>query len=164
MENITSERLRAIYAYDPETGFFNLRKKRGNRKVSQAAGTTSGPGYRSITIEGKKYLAHRLAWHYVFGAWPEGQLDHMNAVKDDNRIANLRIATMSQNKLNAPIAKTNTSGVKNVNWNRRLQKWHARVRIDGKRVHLGLFESMEAAADAYAAAAKKHHGQFFRLK
>src|SRR5687768_770720 len=114
---LTAEKLRELMDYNPDTGVFLYRKRRGRRSAGLEAGSIV-KGYRLISL-GKQYSAHRLAWLYVYGEWPAGDLDHINCVRDDNRIANLREATDSQNNANRTLAPKNSSGFKGVCWNKR---------------------------------------------
>lgn len=110
----------------------------------------------NVNGKSKTTYMHRL----IQGAG-EGQcVDHKNGNSLDNRRSNLRIATESQNMQNVGITKANTSGYKGVHWHSAASKWHARIRVDGKRLHLGLFDAAEDAHAAYSAAAQKHHGKF----
>ena len=109
----------------------------------------------------KAYLkAHRLAWFFVYGEWPQKQIDHINGNKSDNRISNLRLATASQNLSNKGITKSNTSGYKGVSFNRTKKKWMASIKVNKKSINLGYFLTPEEASEAYKAAAIKHHGEF----
>ena len=98
---LTAERLRALLDYDPVTGVFTWKATRTGQAVAgRIAGGALHTGYHRIQIDGRAFLAHRLAWLYVHEVWPQGQIDHINGVKADNRIANLREATASQNGQN----------------------------------------------------------------
>jgi hypothetical protein len=100
---LTAERLRELLDYDPETGRFIWRKDHPTAKHIKAgsvAGTKNGRGYWVIGVAGAKYVAHRLAWLYVTGEWPAHLVDHENGDRLDNRFANLREATDSQNNFN----------------------------------------------------------------
>jgi hypothetical protein len=163
-EFLTAEALRELLAYDPETGeFVWLKSPRNSVPKGAVAGSLNGRGYTCITALGKVYRAHRLAWLHVYGSWPADDIDHINGEPTDNRIANLREATRSQNQANSRIRKDNSSGSKGVIWERRRQKWEAQIRVNGKRRHLGYFTCKEEAARAYAAAAKQAFGEFARL-
>jgi hypothetical protein len=111
-------------------------------------------------IDGKRYLAHRLAWLYTHGAWPHKLLDHRNRVTGDNRIDNLREATGSQNKANQLTNTNNTSGFKGVYWSKQNAKWQAGIRHQGKQKHLGCFNTKEDAHTAYCTAATQLKGEF----
>lgn len=103
---LTAERLRAALDYDPATGLFRW-IERPNQKiiVGSIAGHVGRKGYIYVTIDKRKYAAHRLAWLYVNGEWPKEQIDHINRVKDDNRISNLRDVSDAENKLNIDYSK-----------------------------------------------------------
>lgn len=149
--------------YDPETGAFIWKvKPAGPVKAGSPAGTINSKGYRVILINWKTYVAHRLAWLYVYGEWPSVQVDHINGDKADNRLANLRLATNSQNQANRGPQKRNKSGVKGVFWNRARRRWVASIRVDGKLKHIGEYRDLTEAADAYARTARAEFGEFAR--
>lgn len=161
---VTQDELKEILDYDPETGIFRWKSPRQKIKVGDVAGTLNHNGYRFIKINGKLYLEHRLAWLYVYGEWPKDMIDHVNGTRDDNRIENLREATRSENKWNQTKPITNTSGYKGACWHKASQKWDARIAINNKRKHLGLFDSPEEAYEAYCKAAKELHGEFAKYE
>lgn len=99
---MTQEELHQLLEYNPETGEFFWKSCVSKRiKVGQKAGSICKiHGYELIGIKNKQYRAHRLAWLYVYGKWPNPEIDHINRVKTDNRIANLREADRSMNNLN----------------------------------------------------------------
>jgi len=132
-------------------------------KAGDVAGRGSGGGYRQISVDNRLYLAHRLAWLYMTGEWPEVQIDHVNMDRADNRFVNLRQATRSENKGNMRAQANNASGLKGVYWHKRAGKWCAQINTNGTRRHLGCFDSPEAAHAAYIASAKKHFGEFARF-
>lgn len=163
MTQLTASRLRELLNYDSETGEFRWRVKPRNNRIKEGdvAGTTSH-GYRHINVDGRIYRAHRLAWLYTYGEWPKHCLDHINLLRSDNRIANLREATRSENNRNTGVRSHNLSGRKGVSWSKGAQKYFARIRVDGVQHYLGLFESADDAARAYATAALDLHGEFAR--
>lgn len=111
-----------------------------------------------MCVDYRYYYAHRLAWFYHYGEWPEGEIDHLNRNKTDNRIANLRDATHSvnvQNQLNAP--SHNTSGLMGAMWNSQKQKWQAAIVTRGRRKHLGFYSQPIDAHKAYMAAKRRLH-------
>lgn len=140
------ERLKELLDYDSATGNFlwNVDRK-GTAKKGTTAGARRSHGYRQIMVDGKMYAAHRLAWFYVHGHWPKHQIDHINHVRDDNRIENLRCATSQQNNQNRSLNCNNTSGVSGVYWFKAGKKWHASIRNNKRAVHLGYFNSKEEA-------------------
>lgn len=164
MDELTADRLRELLIYNPATGVFTWLVAPNNTiKVGDRAGYARPDGYRGLSIDGRLFLEHRLAWLYVYGAFPEGQLDHANGRHGDNRLSNLRPATSAQNQANGPVQKNNTSGHKGVSWHRKARKWYARIGIGGKIVHLGSFDTKEAAAIVYNEAAAKQFGEYARI-
>jgi hypothetical protein len=156
--------LRAVLSYEPHTGRFRWNWRPGKAGNSVVVGSVAGAlnvhGYRRIKVNGRLYMAHRLAWFYTHGEWPYPEIDHINLNKDDNRIANLRRATPADNCRNSPKRAANTTGLKGVV--RRGKKWLAQINARGKRLHLGMFTTPEAAHAAYCAAAQKYYGEFAR--
>lgn len=155
---ITAEQLRELLAYDPDTGVFVWRVSSSNRA---AAGKVAGKlnCYWQIGVLGRRYLAHRLAWLYVHGRWPTHEIDHINRVKTDNRIANLREATRSQNQANGARHNNNKTGFRGVG----LLKWGryaATIKINKRQTHLGCFDTAEQASAAYQKAVKELFGEF----
>jgi hypothetical protein len=154
---LTQERLRHVLDYDPETGVFIWCVATSQRtKIGSIAGGKDSYGYFHVQIDSKCYKAHRLAWLYVYGVWPVGVIDHINRNREDNRIANLRDVTASQNMRNCKIRKTNTSGYKGVSYLAAKKRWAAQIYLTGKNTLLGLFDTADAAAQAYVATAKAH--------
>jgi len=115
---LTQERLKHLLHYNPDTVVFTWLSKPSRRINSGSIAGRIKPkkGYVEIGISGRIYLAHRLAWLYIYGTWPKEQVDHINGIRNDNRIKNLRLATTSQNQWNKKMQKNNTSGIKGVSW------------------------------------------------
>lgn len=157
---VTHERLVNLLDYDPDTGFFTWKVDRSNFKAGTPAGCKHSSGYIVLRIDGRLYFAHRLAWFYVYKVWPKEELDHEGGRRDDNRIAKLREATHSQNMQNRPVLSHSSTGLKGVSRSR--GKFKADIRVDGHRKYLGTFGTPEEAAQAYARAAREHHGEFAR--
>ena len=132
--------------FDYETGFFHL-KTTGRR-----AGAICKNGYVKLTfrVDGKReeITAHRLAWLMEYGSLPLGQIDHINQVKTDNRLSNLRDVSDAENKKNMPIHPRNKSGISGVSWRESRQRWIAIVTVNGKSNYLGSFVDKNMAADA----------------
>lgn len=166
MTVLSVETLREALDYNPETGVF-VRKATStfNPKVKpgMVAGSKYTNGYVGIRVGKQRYSAHRLAWFYVYGHWPNGDIDHINMVRDDNRIANLREATVSQNMANISTPKHNSSGYKGVYYDKHNCKWVANIQVDGKRRYLGRFSDKEDAAEAYNNHARHIFGDYARL-
>lgn len=151
-----------MLAYDPQTGVFQWRIDTGNAKPGAIAGTPNGKGYLVVRVKDRLIMAHRLAWFYAYGEWPKPFADHINGIRSDNRISNLREATKSQNMGNSRAHKRNTSGFKGVCFHKKSGRWVANISPNREHYYLGLFDTPEEAHAAYSAAAKKHYGEFAR--
>lgn len=153
--------LMELLDYDPTTGIFVWKVRTSDRiRIGNVAGSFRS-GYRIIRIKGSIYHAHRIAWLFVHGTWPSHDIDHINLVRDDNRISNLREATRSENLRNVAIRDINKSGLKGVSSNKR--QYMARICVHGKTFYLGTFDTPEEAHAAYVAASLEHHGEYGRL-
>ena len=148
-EEVAAARVREILDYSAETGLFTWKPRAAQRQwSSRYAGKKAGRtlrGYIEISLNGKRYQAHRLAWLWHYGTWPNGSLDHINRVRADNCICNLRLADKSQNNWNSKLCVRNTSGFPGVYWVKRWERWCAKIQIRGKSIHLGHFPSRELA-------------------
>jgi hypothetical protein len=157
--------LKSLLRYDRETGEFfwlHFSGRRGKAVPGSKAGSTGKRGYIYIGIAGHSYQAHRLAWLYVHGSWPDNLIDHINGDPLDNRICNLRLCDHSLNMANRGAPANNTSGVKGVVWDRSRGKWAARICVNYKTINLGRFDNIGAAASAYSKAASRYFGEFGR--
>jgi len=168
MSDLTHTRLLEVLDYSKFLGLFwwlpqpDARPQWNGKFANKVAGSQSR-GYSYIRIDGKKYLAHRLAWLYVTGGWPpEGmQIDHINGDGLNNRWQNLRLATKSQNQHNhTRLDRRNKSGVTGVSWDKRHGQWQAQIAIDHKKIHLGYFDEFGDAVAARRAAEVKYFGRF----
>jgi hypothetical protein len=163
--DITQEYLKKYVTFDPVTGLFhwlqrtaedfttdNFRDRWNRDNAGKVAGWKMVHGYWCIEFKGYRFPAHRLAWFFHYGVFPDCDIDHINNVRTDNRIANLRLATRSQNLQNAKLRSNNTSGHKNVSFRKDTGKWAVRMRkYQGKYLNIGNFDCVE---DAVAAATK----------
>ena len=157
---ITQSHLKELIHYDPITGIFTWIKPRYGVTVGKEAGSINGRGYRQIVINGKTYKAHRLAFLYHTGGFPPNEIDHVNRIKEDNRWLNLREATRSQNMSNIVKPRNNTNEFKGISWHKGVTKWIAQIQLNGKKKHLGCFDTPEEAHVAYCKASDELHGEF----
>ena len=157
MADLTLERLRELLHYDPETGIFTRLIGVRGAAAGRQAGALDSYGYLRMSIDSKRYKNHRVAWFYVYGKWPAMILDHINQVKSDNRISNLREVTASENVHNTSRMPNNTSGYRGVTWAKKKHRWKAQITVNKKRTVLGHFDTAEDAFMAYAKAAKAIH-------
>jgi hypothetical protein len=143
---LTQDRLKELLDYDAETGEFCWKHTKGRMRAGQRAGATDAYGYRVIRVDGVLYKAHRLAWMYAHGRWPDGLLDHANRKPGDNRLLNLREATQSENMHNAD--RKTKSGVPGVRWRQERGRWVAQIRVGYRNHVIGSFLSKDEAVAA----------------
>ena len=155
-DKITAEQLRARFHYDPNTGSFVRLVTCGGKIKNTIAGWTHNEGYIALRIDRVSYLAHRLAWLYVFGRWPIDQLDHINGNRSDNRIQNLRECSNAENCQNVK-AHRDGAGKRGTTFDKRVGRWIASIGLDGKRYHIGYFDTQEQASSAYEAEKRRVH-------
>lgn len=167
MTNVTPELLRTLLRYEPETGkLFWLKRdvslfKEGKHTASricnvwnakysgkEALAYIGNDRYKRGKIFDRSYLAHRVIWAMETGSWPEDQLDHKDHIRTNNPLCNLREATHKENSQNQSLRNTNTSGINGVFFNKNLSKWSASICLDGKNLHLGLFDNIADASSA----------------
>lgn len=157
---MNQEYLKSLLRYDGSTGQFIWIKppKQHPRMLNKTAGADN-TGYILIKIDGKKYKAHRLAWLYVYGTLPVSNLDHINGNPFDNRINNLRECTQAQNIANMRrwANKMLPKGVKRAG-----KKFQARITYQKKVLHLGIYETVDEASDAYFNKSVELYGEFAR--
>lgn len=161
MQQVSIERLREVLRYVPETGLFLwIKPPKNHTRLQEYVAGGIASGYVMIKIDGRKYKAHRLAWLYVHGDWPNGDLDHINGCPLDNRIGNLRIASNAQNQANRTRDrnKSTPKGVRSLPSG----KFQARISVNHRQIILGTFNSSTAAQAAYLQAAREHYGEFAR--
>jgi hypothetical protein len=169
LSDLHSNFLRSVLSYDATSGEFiwkyreDASKRVNSLRAGKVAGTVRPDGYVAIKINKRLYLAHRLAWLFVYKKWPPEEIDHIDGDPNNNRIANLRLATRQENNRNVGLRKDNSTGIKGVYWYKPYEKFHARIQIDGKGIHLGYFETLEEATAARHAAEIKYYGNFRRV-
>ena len=183
VQRVTPEMLRRLLDYDPGTGRLfwvarsaELFRATAGRSAEHAcanwnaryAGTEAftsvdRDGYRHGSVFNRNIFAHRVVWAIVNDSFPTAEIDHIDGDPGNNRLANLRAASRSENVCNQRIRSDNTSGHKGVSWKKDRQVWEAHIGVNGKRKRLGGFSTKELAAAAYAEASAKNHGAFGRI-
>jgi hypothetical protein len=155
---ITHEQLKEALSYDAETGLFTWAQRRTNGAEGLAGSNPDGR-YITISIKRKRYYAHRLAWFFVHGEWPKNQIDHINGIKTDNRIANLREITRAENQQNQRQAHKDAKTTRLLGACRCTftKRWQAHIQVNGKQKNLGRFDTAEEAHAAYLAAKRELH-------
>lgn len=156
--NLTLERLKELFSYEPSVGEFVRRSACPGRRchAGAVAGARNHKGHIYITIDGRKYAAHRLAWLYMCGSWPDGVIDHVNGVKDDNRISNLRDVDGCVNQQNRRAANNSSrTGVLGVY--KAKNRYVSVISINGKAKRLGSFLTIDEAHRAYIEAKRVNH-------
>lgn len=153
---LTQARLKEILNYDPETGVFTWKVRLGSRaNAGNVAGHAHNGGYRAIRLDGKAYLSHRLVFLYVSGEWPD-EVDHINHIRADNRLVNLRMSCRGENGKNYSISQRNKSGLTGVARYKITGKWYAQIRAGEERIYLGTYSSFFDAVAARKSAELKY--------
>lgn len=163
--DLTAVRLRELLDYNPDTGVFTWKShtvahgKKGKRMlIGSEAGGLDGYGYRKIGLFGSKYAAHNLAWLYVKGEWPRHTIDHINGIRTDNRIENLRDVSRRINNENLRSARShNRSGMLGAYYHKFSGLYGSRITVQGREISLGYFKTAQQAHDAYIAAKRRLH-------
>lgn len=160
MHEISHRELLEILNYCPESGLFTWSSDRRNQiNKGDEAGGVNQEGYLEIKVFQRRYKAHRLAWFYMTGKWPE-VIDHINRDRADNRFCNLRECSIQQNSCNTGMSDRNTSGYRGVSKHKQSGKWKVDVKVKGKKLFFGLFEDVELAGLVAEEARSKLHGDF----
>ncbi len=157
--NLTAARLRELFLYDPTTGVMTWRVARQRIRVGSVAGSANSSGYLLVVVDARQYRVHRLAWLYQTGSWPRFAIDHINGNRSDNRFENLRDVPLSVNSQNQRISQKDKKLGQSlgVGWHVLAGKWIARISVSGKEKHLGLFDTEDAAHEAYLKAKRILH-------
>lgn len=157
-DEISCETVREMFDYDPQTGHLLHRRARGRARPGSRAGSLKPTGYRVVNVKGRWFQSARVVWIHQHGCWPTNQIDHINHVRDDDRLENLRDVTAQQNVHNLGTTRKNSlSGVPGVCWNARSSRWYATIYLSGKAIFLGSFKSFEEAVAARNAGKAKYH-------
>lgn len=161
-KTISADELRSHLRYEPETGqFYWLHSGKGHF-ANVVAGNRRPDGYIRINVAGHLYYAHRLAWLYMTGEWPENQIDHINMDPSDNRWTNLRAATPRQNRGNRKVQRNSRSGIKGVYQRKEDGRWIAYICPNGRIKNIGSFATADEAKEARTKVAKGFFGDFYR--
>jgi hypothetical protein len=157
---LTYERASQVLAYDPETGVLTWKVDKGRIWRGEKAGSLNNRGYWHVSVDGSRYLGHRLAWLLTHGEWPSMYIDHINCIKTDNRLRNLREANTIENARNRKMLERNKTGVKGVDIHQ--GKYRAVVCANGKAVLRKSYDTLEEAAAMVARAREEAHKEFCR--
>lgn len=159
MPELTAERVRELFDYNPSDGVLKWKQLASGRKKSLIAGTKHPKGYLSTNVDGRLHKNHRLIWLFMYGSLPENQIDHINGNNSDNRIENLRNATDKINRENRRCAQKNnkSTGLLGAYWSNSSKCYRAQIKVNGKQYHVGLFETAIDAHNAYVIAKRQLH-------
>ena len=161
---LTQDQLRKLVRYSPVVGVFEKLIGQGTKRSPKRwillGSSNSDTGYIYLSIMGKRYPAHRLAWLYVHGEFPEADIDHIDGDKTNNAISNLRKATRAQNAANSQTGKRNTSGIKGVSWSKTAKKWVARIVMNGQVALNAYFDYVDEARLAVEQKRMELQGEF----
>ncbi|MBY0473760.1 MAG: HNH endonuclease [Nitrosomonas sp.] len=154
MSEITQEMLKKILRYDLSTGNFTWIAT--NKKAGCITEVSPGYFYVKIRIRNKKYYAHRLAFVYMTGEFPEEQVDHVNGDGIDNSWLNIRRVSSLENSRNHKLQINNKSGITGVLWSKKVSKWISMIYVNRKYIHLGAFKKLTQAVEARKKAEEKY--------
>ena len=158
---LTVEEARSRLNYDPATGRLTWKKLRNTLRIGWEAKSLDVAGYVQVNISGTMVKGHRLAWLLHYGAWPDGDIDHINGVRNDNRISNLRCVSPKVNCQNQRVgSRPSVTGLIGVHLPGRgsaNKRYRAKIWVDGRQIHLGGYATPEEAHAAYVLAKRKHH-------
>ena len=170
LSDLSAEYVRTLFDYCPETGVLRWRRRPdksslwNSKCAHKEAGAVYRPSptrtYRTVAVDYRKYLVHRIIWLHVHGQWPDGEIDHADGDGLNNRIANLRLATRTQQLANSHRGRRNRTGFKGVSWNTQRQRYQAKIQRERKVRHLGFFNDPAEAHAAYCRAARELFGEF----
>ena len=153
---LTQARLKELFDYDGERLIW--KNSKGSAAAGHVAGYIDSKGYTRIKVGGGRYPGHRLIWLYVYGSWPENEIDHIDGDPSNNRIENLRDVARSINQRNSKKRANNVSGITGVSWDSFKRKWLAHIKIKGKSINLGCYNCKYRAASVRHLAQELHGG------
>lgn len=158
-EQLSQAELKSVLSYNTETGEFLWKKTGKGKRPNLAVGTYNRMGYIIITLNYQRYMAHRLAWLYVHGYFPQ-ELDHIDRNPGNNAIVNLRVATHPQNIVNSKTRTDNTSGCPGVCWDRQKLKWKVQISFSGAKRIQKHFRDFDEAVEFYKQTARDLFKEF----
>ena len=153
---LTQDKLKELLDYDSCAGIFTRKVSGNGVNIGDIAGRTCNTGYIAFKVNGKEYLAHRLAWLYVHSVWPKNKIDHKDRNKTNNRIDNLRDVSDVESSQNLPLKVNNTSGIVGVHWIKALNKWCARITVNKHVLELGVHAGKFEAACVRKSAERRY--------
>lgn len=147
--SVTYDMANTLFDYCKDTGVITRKISTNNRnKAGDEAGRINSQGYRCVSVNYIKIRIHRLVWMMHYGSWPDGEVDHIDHQKTNNRISNLRLVTHHENTKNTSKSKANTSGKTGVSFDKLNKKWESYISSGGKKIKLGRFDTVELAVEA----------------
>lgn len=155
------EAIKKAFSYNPDTGEITRLLATSWKSVNfvgKAVGSPSGTGHLVVSLGGRPFLVHRLAYFLMKDEFPPADIDHINGVRSDNRWSNLRACSRSENMRNYTTSPRN--GCRGITFNKMAKKWEARIWLPGRRINLGLFKSKDDAIAARIQSVTKHYGEF----
>lgn len=156
--DLTQEKALHLFEYK-DGNLFWKNPTHGKVEIGSQVGFLNNEGYYQVSVYGKKYRVHQIVYLMQHGYIPK-EIDHINTIKTDNRIENLREVTRVQNMYNKNLSTRNTSGFKGVSWKEKIKKWQVAINVDGKRKYIGVYEDLELADLVATEARNKYHGKF----
>lgn len=159
IESISQKELLELFEYRDGVLYWKINKPHSRYKAGDIAGRTVKNGYRQICVNRIRILNHQIVFKMFHGYVPK-TIDHIDQNPENNRIENLRAATIGQNQYNSKVSSRNKSGVKGVCWNKSYKKWHVQVSVNGKQTNFGLYDDLELADLVAQEARNKYHGDF----
>jgi hypothetical protein len=158
-----ANKLRELFDYNAMTGTLSWRISTNNRvKAGDPIKTKYRAGHLAVSIDGVRYLAHRVIWKMTTGEDPVDQIDHIDGDASNNSFANLRESDQSQNRMNSRKNSNNTSGVKGISYHKATNKWRATVGNGYASKQIGIFDDFQSAVEACNLARAEMHGDFAR--
>ena len=155
---LDQQRVKELFYYDAESGMLLWRYgNKRNVKPWQEAKAPNGHGYYTAKIDGKSYRVHRLIWLYVYGSFPQQEIDHKNKIRNDNRLCNLRDVSRSDNCQNLSLPSHNKSGHMGISWVKQRSLWTVYIKVNKKNKWLGCYKDLDDAVAARKAGEKEYY-------